>query len=64
MPDNTEQCLNCNRTSDQVPLLRLKYTGNENWICPQCLPILIHHPERIPAVKGAWINTEVEHEGG
>ena len=64
MSDNNERCVNCKRSSDQVPLLRLKYAGRENWICPQCLPILIHKPERIDAVSGEWINHPVEHEGG
>jgi len=62
--EDTERCLNCERSSDEVPLLVLKYAGRESWICPQCLPILIHHPERIAAVSGAWINRETEHEGG
>ena len=59
MSDNNERCLNCERTSDLVPLLRLKFAGQENWICPQCLPILIHHPEQIALLGG-----ETEHEGG
>ncbi len=64
MSQHTELCLNCKRTSDQIPLVRLKYTGNELWICPQCLPTLIHKPERITAVAGEWTKGEVSHEGG
>lgn len=64
MTEYNEQCLNCNRTSEQIPLLRLKYTGKEHWICPQCLPTLIHKPERIAAVAGEWTKSEVSHEGG
>lgn len=60
MNDNPERCLNCERTSDQVPLLRLKYTGKENWICPQCLPVLIHKPQKIAAVAGEWTKQAVE----
>ncbi len=52
--DSSERCLNCKRTSEQVPLIQLHYTGREHWICPQCLPILIHKPERLPAIAGAW----------
>lgn len=62
MTDHNERCLNCGRSSDQAPLLQLKYTGNEKWICPQCLPILIHHPERLAAVAGEWINRKSVHE--
>jgi hypothetical protein len=61
MIENTERCLSCERTSEQVPLLRLKYVEHEHWICPQCLPILIHKPERLPAVAGAWTQNKVEH---
>ena len=64
MTENNERCLNCERSSDQIPLLKLKYAGRDGWICPQCLPILIHHPENIAAVSGTWITTETEHEGG
>jgi hypothetical protein len=62
MTDNTERCLNCKRTSDEIPLLHLRYTGREHWICPQCIPVLIHKPERIPDVAGAWTAHKVEHQ--
>ncbi len=50
------QCLSCGRNDREVPLLTLSYSGSSSWICPQCLPVLIHHPEklgdRIPGLKG------------
>ncbi len=52
------KCLNCGRTSDLVPLLRLEYREGEQWVCPQCLPILIHRPERLPSVAGEWTKGE------
>jgi hypothetical protein len=60
--DKNEVCMNCQRTSEQVPLLGLKYSGREHWICPQCLPILIHKPERVAAVAGEWTKHPVEQE--
>lgn len=54
MGENSAECLNCKRTSEKVPLIRLQYAGGEHWICPQCLPILIHKPERLAAVAGDW----------
>ncbi len=57
-----ERCLNCERTSEQVPLLAVRYQGNEFWICPQCLPVLIHKPERLSAVAGEWTKNRVEEE--
>lgn len=62
MTEHTEHCLNCKRTSEQIPLLPLKYTGHDHWICPQCLPILIHKPEKIVAVAGEWTKNPTEHE--
>ena len=40
-------CLYCERNDDQVPLLALKYQGEDFWICPQHLPILIHKPAQL-----------------
>jgi hypothetical protein len=62
MSDTTEICLNCKRTSDQVPLLNLKYTGQEYWVCPQCLPVMIHKPERITSLAGEWTKNPVKHD--
>ncbi len=57
-----ERCLSCERTSEQIPLLALRYQGNEFWVCPQCLPILIHKPGRLSAVAGEWTKNSVEEE--
>ena len=40
-------CAYCERDSDQVPLLALRYRETEAWICPQHLPVLIHDPARL-----------------
>ncbi len=49
------QCLSCGRTENDVPLIALSYTAGPLWICPQCLPVLIHHPDKltgkIPGLK-------------
>lgn len=44
---NSQQCLNCNRPETEIPLVSLRYAGNEAWICSQCLPTLIHRPEQL-----------------
>jgi hypothetical protein len=41
------QCLVCERTEQQVPLIKLQYQSNAYWICPQDFPILIHKPETL-----------------
>jgi hypothetical protein len=48
------QCLNCDRSEMEVPLVSLHYVGQPNWVCTQCLPILIHHPyELVGRLTGA-----------
>ena len=40
-------CLNCNRSEEIIPLVALRYAGQEAWICSQCLPTLIHQPQKL-----------------
>jgi hypothetical protein len=40
-------CLYCNRTSDEVPLINMRFKGKDIWICPQHFPILIHKPAQL-----------------
>jgi hypothetical protein len=40
------ECLNCARRETVIPLLSLRYQGEQAWICSQCLPQLIHQPLR------------------
>ncbi len=47
MPEMISSCLYCGRSSSEVPLLRMLYQGKEIYICPQHLPILIHHPAQL-----------------
>jgi hypothetical protein len=45
--NTTQHCLNCNRGETEIPLVSLRYTGSETWICSRCLPLLIHHPDEL-----------------
>ena len=49
---NAEQhaCIVCEQTSREVPLLVIEYQDQQYWICPQHLPILIHHPQELAGV--------------
>ena len=40
-------CLNCEASQSDKPLLTMKYQDEEIYICPQCLPILIHKPANL-----------------
>jgi hypothetical protein len=42
-------CFNCNRSEQDVPLLTLTFQDKPLFICPQCLPALIHKPHAIAA---------------
>lgn len=41
------QCVNCEMTEEQIPLLKMLYRGEEFHLCPQCLPVLIHKPHKL-----------------
>lgn len=47
MTDTTARCLQCQRNSDEIPLIQILFNGSTLWICPQHLPLLIHKPEEI-----------------
>lgn len=40
-------CLNCGRDANAIPLLNLEYRGETYYLCPQCLPVLIHKPQNL-----------------
>lgn len=44
---NTHHCLNCERPETVIPLVNLRYAGQQAWICSQCLPVLIHQPQQL-----------------
>ncbi len=44
---STQKCINCERTEHQVPLVNIRFAENPTWICTQCLPTLIHEPQRL-----------------
>ena len=61
---NAKQCLQCARTEEQLPLLTLQFMDGQIWICPQCLPVLIHAPHKLAGkITGAekFGNAEPHH---
>ena len=40
-------CLSCGKGEEEIPLLMMQYAGKQVHICPHCLPVLIHHTERL-----------------
>ena len=51
----TAHCVNCARTVQEVPLIALTHRDGLAYICPQCLPNLIHDPQllvgRVPGAE-------------
>ena len=43
----TKNCLNCEVSENEKTLLVLTYKEEPLYICPQCLPLLIHKPDRL-----------------
>lgn len=43
----TKECLNCKTSENEKPLLVLTYKEETRYICPQCLPLLIHKPQKL-----------------
>ena len=46
----TARCVSCERSVEEVPLLNLTHRNGTNYICPQCLPILIHKPQQLLSI--------------
>ncbi len=42
-----KKCLNCEVSENNKTLLVLTYKEETLYICPQCLPLLIHKPEKL-----------------
>ena len=43
----TKKCVNCDRSENEIPLMTLAYREEPLFICPQCLPVLIHKPQNL-----------------
>ncbi|HSW53608.1 MAG TPA: hypothetical protein VLH59_00845 [Ignavibacteriaceae bacterium] len=57
-----KNCLSCNRSENEIPLVTLTYSSKPAYICSHCLPLLIHHPEQlIGKLKGAENIPPAEH---
>jgi hypothetical protein len=41
------ECINCGKNELEAAVIQFHYAGTTGGICTSCLPILIHHPERL-----------------
>lgn len=44
---NEKVCLVCKQDEENVPLVQVDYKGNNYYICPQHIPVLIHDPGQL-----------------
>ena len=42
-----DYCIRCQKNDDQAALIYFRQQGKDQWICAQCLPVLIHKPQEI-----------------
>ena len=49
--ETTEQCcFNCAQSEATNPLISLRYAGRSIWICPGCMPVLIHNTGQLAEI--------------
>ena len=62
MSEQAPQCLYCEQSDREVPLVALRYQGHDLWICSQHMPILIHKPHELTdKLPGAETLQAAEH---
>jgi hypothetical protein len=62
MTNEIHNCIVCEQSSQEVPLLAIEYQDKHYWICPQHFPILIHKPgQLVGRLPGAEKLTGHEH---
>lgn len=42
-----ETCIKCKKNEEEIPLLQMRFDARQVFICPQCLPVLIHKPAEL-----------------
>jgi hypothetical protein len=47
MEHQQEHCIACGASDQQAPLIHFTYRSQTLRICPQCLPVLIHAPQKL-----------------
>jgi hypothetical protein len=59
------QCVLCERNSEEVPLIAFEYKGEDYFVCTGHLPTLLHKPEmfegKLKNVGQGWSEGEGHH---
>ena len=41
------QCVNCDRSEEEMPLINIQYKGEKIFVCSGCMPVLLHSPAKM-----------------
>jgi len=41
------QCINCDQSEEEIPLINIQYKGEKIFVCSGCMPILLHSPAKM-----------------
>lgn len=47
MSNKKPVCVLCGKADTELPLIRLSYNSVEYFLCPEHMPMLIHHPDTL-----------------
>lgn len=47
MSNSEATCINCERTEAQAPLSTWSFQGRQLRVCPECMPVFIHHRDTL-----------------
>ena len=42
-----KKCFNCKTPESEVPVVNMRYKNKELWVCPRCIPSMIHEPQLV-----------------
>jgi hypothetical protein len=45
--ESNKNCIMCDRSSDEVPLIQVEFMKQTFMVCSQHLPVLIHDPSQL-----------------
>lgn len=57
-------CIACKRSEKEVPVTEWRLDGRSFWVCPDCLPRLIHHRTQAMTQWGVTTLPAPEQGGG
>jgi hypothetical protein len=63
MSKSDTTCINCDRTEAQAPLSTWSFQGRQLRVCPECMPVFIHHRDTLMAKLSAADGEDAQSSG-